>query len=394
MNCGSSSLKYQIINMKNEEVLAKGLAERIGSEMGRVVYEPTNGEKIVIDKPLPDHEVALRTVIDELTDKEHGVIGSLKDIDAVGHRVVHGGETLIQPVLLTKKIVDKIEDIKDMAPLHNPAHVIGMRVCQSLIKGVPEVACFDTAFHSTIPEKAYLFGLPYEYYTDYKVRKYGFHGISHSYVSQKAAKMLGKPYSRTKTIVCHLGNGASVSAVQNGKCVDTSMGFTPLDGLIMGTRSGSVDASALGYVMDKTGIDMHEMVRILNRESGMKGMTGFTDFRDIEAGMNEGNEACKRGMEAFCYRVAKTIGSYVAAMNGVDDIVFTAGIGENSATVRKLVCEYLGYLGVKLDARANKKRGDARMITTEDSVVKVFVIPTNEELMIARETVALVKNKK
>ena len=395
INCGSSSLKYQIIDMKNEQVLAKGLAERIGSEMGRVIYQPAGEDKLIIDQPLPDHEVALKIVIRELTDKEHGVIKSLKDIDAVGHRVVHGGEALIQPTLLTKSVVKQIEDVCPLAPLHNPANVIGIKVCQSLIKGTPQVACFDTAFHATLPEKAYLYGLPYDYYTDYKVRKYGFHGISHAYVSQRAAKFMGKPYNRVKTIVAHLGNGASVSAVKNGKCVDTSMGFTPLDGLIMGTRSGEIDPSIIEYIMDKTGMNIHEMMRILNRESGLKGLTGgYTDFRDIGKKVNEGHEGCKRGLEAFCYRVAVTIGSYVAAMNGVDDIVFTAGIGENDSGVRKMICEYLGYLGIKIDSRANNKHGSERMISTEDSAVKVFVIPTNEELMIARETVAIVNAKK
>ena len=395
INCGSSSLKYQIIDMKNEQVLAKGLAERIGSEMGRVIYQPAGEDKLIIDQPLPDHEVALKIVIRELTDKEHGVIKSLKDIDAVGHRVVHGGEALIQPTLLTKSVVKQIEDVCPLAPLHNPANVIGIKVCQSLIKGTPQVACFDTAFHATLPEKAYLYGLPYDYYTDYKVRKYGFHGISHAYLSQRAAKFMGKPYNRVKTIVAHLGNGASVSAVKNGKCVDTSMGFTPLDGLIMGTRSGEIDPSIIEYIMDKTGMNIHEMMRILNRESGLKGLTGgYTDFRDIGKKVNEGHEGCKRGLEAFCYRVAVTIGSYVAAMNGVDDIVFTAGIGENDSGVRKMICEYLGYLGIKIDSRANNKHGSERMISTEDSAVKVFVIPTNEELMIARETVAIVNAKK
>ena len=395
INCGSSSLKYQIIDMKNEQVLAKGLAERIGSEMGRVIYQPAGEDKLIIDQPLPDHEVALKIVIRELTDKEHGVIKSLKDIDAVGHRVVHGGEALIQPTLLTKSVVKQIEDVCPLAPLHNPANVIGIKVCQSLIKGTPQVACFDTAFHATLPEKAYIYGLPYDYYTDYKVRKYGFHGISHAYVSQRAAKFMGKPYNRVKTIVAHLGNGASVSAVKNGKCVDTSMGFTPLDGLIMGTRSGEIDPSIIEYIMDKTGMNIHEMMRILNRESGLKGLTGgYTDFRDIGKKVNEGHEGCKRGLEAFCYRVAVTIGSYVAAMNGVDDIVFTAGIGENDSGVRKMICEYLGYLGIKIDSRANNKHGSERMISTEDSAVKVFVIPTNEELMIARETVAIVNAKK
>ncbi len=391
INCGSSSLKFQLINSESEEVLAKGLCERIGID-GRLTYQPEGGEKEISDKAMPTHTEAIQFVIDALTNEKTGVVKSLDEIGAVGHRVVHGGEKFANSVVITDEVVKAIEECNDLAPLHNPANLIGISACQKMMPGTPMVAVFDTAFHQTMPEKAYLYGLPYEYYEKYAVRRYGFHGTSHSFVSKHAAQFLGLDLDNSKIIVAHLGNGASISAVLNGKCVDTSMGLTPLEGLVMGTRSGDMDPAIMEYIAKKEDLDIAGVMNVLNKKSGVLGLSKnlSSDFRDLEEGMNNGNKYAKAAMEVFCYRVAKYIGSYVAAMNGVDAIAFTAGIGENAGTVRKMVVSYLGYLGITLDEEANKKRGEDLVISTADSKVKVAVIPTNEELAIARETVALV----
>ena len=391
INCGSSSLKFQLINSESEEVLAKGLCERIGID-GRLTYQPEGGEKEISDKAMPTHTEAIQFVIDALTNEKTGVVKSLDEIGAVGHRVVHGGEKFANSVVITDEVVKAIEECNDLAPLHNPANLIGVAACEKLMPNTPMVGVFDTAFHQTMPEKAYLYGLPYEYYEKYAVRRYGFHGTSHSFVSKHAAQFLGLDLDNSKIIVAHLGNGASISAVLNGKCVDTSMGLTPLEGLVMGTRSGDMDPAIMEYIAKKEDLDIAGVMNVLNKKSGVLGLSKnlSSDFRDLEEGMNNGNKYAKAAMEVFCYRVAKYIGSYVAAMNGVDAIAFTAGIGENAGTVRKMVVSYLGYLGITLDEEANKKRGEDLVISTADSKVKVAVIPTNEELAIARETVALV----
>lgn len=391
INCGSSSLKFQLINSDSEQVLAKGLCERIGID-GSLTYQPAGGEKVKSDKAMPTHTEAIQFVIDALTDEKTGVVKSLDEIGAVGHRVVHGGEKFANSVVITDEVKATIEECNDLAPLHNPANLIGINACQKLMPGTPMVAVFDTAFHQTMPEKAYLYGLPYEYYEKYAVRRYGFHGTSHSFVSKHAAEFMGLDLKASKIIVAHLGNGASISAVLNGECVDTSMGLTPLEGLVMGTRSGDMDPAIMEYIAKKENLDIAGVMNVLNKKSGVLGVSNnlSSDFRDLEEGMNSGNKYAKAAMEVFCYRVAKYIGSYVAAMNGVDAIAFTAGIGENSGTVRKMVLDYLGYLGIVVDEEANKGRGEDIMISTADSKVKVAVIPTNEELAIARETVALV----
>ena len=391
INCGSSSLKFQLINSESEEVLAKGLCERIGID-GRLTYQPAGGDKAVSDKAMPTHTEAIQYVIDALTDSETGVVKSLDEIGAVGHRVVHGGEKFANSVVITEDVLKAIEECNDLAPLHNPANLIGINACQKLMPNTPMVAVFDTAFHQTMPEKAYLYGLPYEYYEKYGVRRYGFHGTSHSFVSKHAAEFLGLDFENSKIIVAHLGNGASISAVLNGKCVDTSMGLTPLEGLVMGTRSGDMDPAIMEYIAKKENLDIAGVMNVLNKKSGVLGVSNnlSSDFRDLEDGMNNGNKFAKAAMEVFCYRVAKYIGSYVAAMNGVDAIAFTAGIGENSGTVRAMVLENLEYLGIAVDEETNKKRGEDLVISAADSKVKVAVIPTNEELAIARETVALV----
>ena len=390
INCGSSSLKFQLINSESEEVLAKGLCERIGID-GSLTYQPAGGEKVKSDKAMPTHTEAIQFVIDALTDPETGVVKSLDEIGAVGHRVVHGGEKFASSVVITDEVKKAIEECNDLAPLHNPANLIGINACQELMPGTPMVAVFDTAFHQTMPEKAYMYGLPYEYYDKYKVR-YGFHGTSHSFVSKRAAELVGKPYDQVKTIVCHLGNGASICAVENGKSVDTSMGLTPLEGLVMGTRSGDIDPAILEFIAKKEDLDIAGLMTMLNKKSGVYGLSNnlSSDFRDLDAAASEGNKPAKIALEVFAYRVAKYVGSYVAAMNGVDVIAFTAGIGENSGSMRADVIKYLGYLGITLDEEANGKRGEEIAISTPDSKVKVLVIPTNEELAIARETVALV----
>ena len=393
INCGSSSLKFQLINAESEEVLATGLCERIGID-GRLTYQPAGGEKEISEKAMPTHTEAIQFVIDALTNEKTGVVKSLSEIGAVGHRIVHGGEKFASSVVITEEVKKAVEECNDLAPLHNPANLIGVEACEKLMPGTPMVAVFDTAFHQTMPEKAYMYGLPYEYYEKYKVRRYGFHGTSHSYVSKKAAEVMGKAYDEVKTIVCHLGNGASVSAVLNGKSVDTSMGLTPLEGLVMGTRSGDIDPAIMEFIAQKENLDIEGIMNVLNKKSGVFGLSGgiSSDFRDLTGAMAEGDKKAKIALEVFAYRVAKYIGAYAAAMNGVDDIVFTAGIGENVSYVREQVCSYLGYLGVELDPDANEKfRGEQGEITKPGCKVRVFVIPTNEELAIARETLALVK---
>ena len=393
INCGSSSLKFQLINAETEKVLAKGLCERIGID-GRLTYQPAGGEKEKSDLAMPTHTEAIQFVIDALTNDKTGVVKSLDEIGAVGHRLVHGGEKFASSVVITDEVKKAVEECNDLAPLHNPANLIGVAACEKLMPGTPMVAVFDTAFHQTMPEKAYMYGLPYEYYEKYKVRRYGFHGTSHSFVSKRAAEVMGKSYDEVKTIVCHLGNGSSVSAVMNGKCVDTSMGLTPLEGLVMGTRSGDIDPAIMEFIAKKENLDIEGVMEVLNKKSGVFGISGglSSDFRDLTDAMNAGDKKAKIAMDVFSYKVAKYIGSYAAAMNGVDDIVFTAGIGENDDYVRQEVCKYLGYLGVDFDFEVNTGlRGKEAELTKEGSKVKVFVIPTNEELAIARETLALVK---
>ena len=391
INCGSSSLKYQLINSDTEAVLAKGLCERIGIEGSQITYQPAGGEKEVTVSPMPTHTQAIQMVLDALTNEKTGVIKSLAEVGAVGHRVVHGGEKFTTSTLLTEEAIKAIEECNDLAPLHNPANLIGIRACQELMPETPMVAVFDTAFHQTMPEEAYLYGLPYEYYENYKVRRYGFHGTSHSFVSKKAAELAGKPYEDLKIIVCHLGNGASLSAVKNGKSVDTSMGLTPLEGLIMGTRSGDMDPAIMEYIAKKENLDIAGVMNVLNKKSGVLGLSGVSsDFRDIESAAAEGNERAAKALNAFNYRVIKYIGAYAAAMDGVDVIAFTAGLGENDKNMRKAVCTHLSSLGVKIDDAANDVRGKDTIISAPDSKVMVMVVPTNEELAIARETLALV----
>ena len=391
INCGSSSLKYQLINSDSEAVLAKGLCERIGID-GRLVYQKTGCDKEITEAAMPTHKEAIQMVLDALTNDKTGAIGSLKEVNAVGHRVVHGGEKFAKSVVITDEVISAVEECNDLAPLHNPANLIGIRVCSELMPGVPQVAVFDTAFHQTMPAKAYLYGLPIEYYKNYKVRRYGFHGTSHSFVSKRAVEFLGLDKDNSKVIVCHLGNGSSISAVVNGECVDTTMGLTPLEGVVMGTRSGNIDPAIMEFIAKKENLDIAGIMNVLNKKSGVEGVSGVSsDFRDLEAAAKAGNKRAELAIDVFAYRVAKYVGAYTAAMNGVDNIVFTAGIGENCALVRTKVCSYLGYLGITIDEEANGKRGEEIVISTPDSKVKVLVVPTNEELAIARETVALVK---
>lgn len=393
INCGSSSLKFQLINAQTEELIAKGLCERIGIEGSQMTYTPKEGDKLQVTEPMADHTAAIRLVLKALTDENSGVVKSLDEIGAVGHRIVHGGENFAASTLITDEVLAAIESCNDLAPLHNPANLIGINACRELMPETPMVAVFDTAFHQTMPEEAYLYGIPYHYYEDYKVRRYGFHGTSHSYVSHQAAAMLGKPYDELKIIVCHLGNGASVSAVKNGKCVDTSMGLTPLEGLIMGTRSGDMDPAIIEFLCNKEDKSVHEIMNVLNKESGVLGLSeGYSsDFRDLEKGYRAGEAPSMRAMKTFAYRVVKYIGAYAAAMNGVDAICFTAGIGENGPLIRGMICSYLGYLGIAINDEENAKRGEEAVISTPESKTKVLVIPTNEELAIARETFALAK---
>ena len=390
INCGRSSLKDQLINSDTEAVLAKGLCERIGID-GRLVYQLAGHDKEITEAPMPTHKEGIQMVLDALVNPKTGAVKSLSEIDAVGHRVVHGGEKFAQSVVLNEEVLAKVEECNELAPLHNPANLIGIRVCQELMPGVPMVGVFDTAFHQTMPQKAYLYGLPYEYYEKYKVRRYGFHGTSHSFVSKRLAEFLNLDYNNSRLIVAHLGNGASISAVLDGKCVDTSMGLTPLEGLVMGTRSGDIDPAIMEFIAKKENLDIDGIMDVLNKKSGVEGLSGVSsDFRDLEAAYHEGNPRAIAACEVFAYRVAKYIGAYVAAMNGVDAIAFTAGIGENTSFIREKILAYFGYLGITMDKEANMVRGEDKIISTPDSKVTVCIIPTNEELAIARETVALV----
>ena len=394
INCGSSSLKFQVIDTASETMLAKGLCERIGID-GSLTYENTvkKSGKITREVEIPNHKVGIQLVLNELTDPENGVISSLEEIGAVGHRVVHGGEKFAKPVIINDEVIEAIRECSDLAPLHNPANLTGIEACRSVMPGTPMVAVFDTAFHQTMPSKAYMYAIPLRYYENYKIRKYGFHGTSHDFVSSEAARVVGKPIEDLKIIVCHLGNGSSVSAVKGGKCVDTSMGLTPLAGLIMGTRSGDIDPAIVEYIAQKDNVSVSDVLRILQKESGVFGLSGglSSDFRDLWKGEEEGNKNARLALEAFAYSVAKYIGAYAAAMNGVDVICFTAGVGENDAQVRAMIGEYLGYLGTAIDPEANKVHGELREISTKDSKVKMFVLPTNEELAIARQTLSLVE---
>lgn len=390
INCGSSSLKYQLIDSKTEEVLAKGLCERIGIDGSMITHQPAGGEKKTEEIPMPDHTEAVKLVIERLTDEKVGVIASLDEIGAVGHRIVHGGESFAGSVVIDENVLNAIKECSDLAPLHNPANLIGIDSCRKIMPNVPMVAVFDTAFHQTMPRKAYLYGLPYEYYEKYKVRRYGFHGTSHDFVSKRAAEILGKDRKDLRIIVCHMGNGASVSAVKYGESVDTSMGLTPLEGLIMGTRSGDLDPAIIGFLAEKENLTASEVIDICNKKSGIYGMTGISsDFRDLLKAIQEGNEQAKVVRDAYAYRVGKYIGAYTAAMGGVDVIVFTAGIGENNSMIRGCIGEYMEFLGTKIDEEKNKVAGEEAIISTDDSKVTVMVVPTNEELAIARETVRL-----
>ena len=393
INCGSSSLKYQLIETDSEEVLAKGLCERIGIDGSAITHTPKGGDKVTTTVPMKDHTDAVKLVIEKLTDTNVGVIKSLDEIDAVGHRVVHGGEKFASSVVINDEVMAAIAECNDLAPLHNPANIIGINACKEVMPGVPMVAVFDTAFHQTMPDKAYMYGIPYEYYEKYKVRRYGFHGTSHDFVSKRAAEILGKKREELNIIVCHLGNGASISAVKKGQSVDTSMGLTPLEGLIMGTRSGDIDPAIVSFIADKEGISADEVVNILNKKSGVYGLSGgiSSDFRDLGDAAEAGNEMAKNTLDAYAYRVAKYIGAYMVAMGGVDVIVFTAGIGENNATVRALVGNYLTCLGTSIDPEKNKLRGEEVILSAENDKVVTMVVPTDEELAIARETVRLTK---
>ena len=391
INCGSSSLKYQLIDSETEQALASGLCERIGID-GQLTHK-VDGKKIKDEEKIamPDHEVAAKIVLDQLIAEEYGVIASLDEINAVGHRVVHGGEKFASSVIITEEVIAAIEECNDLAPLHNPANLIGIRACQKVLPEVPMVAVFDTAFHQTMPEKAYIYGIPHRYYEEYKIRRYGFHGTSHSFVSKRLAELAGLELENSKLIVCHIGNGGSVTAVENGKSVDTSMGLTPLEGIIMGTRSGSIDPAIMELIAHKEGKSIDEIMTILNKESGLEGMSGLTsDFRDIRAGVANNNPLAKAAMDAYIYRIAKYVGAYAVAMNGVDAIAFTAGIGENAPEVREGVMKQLGFMGVKPDYENCKITGEEICVSTPDSKVKVFIVPTNEELAIARETKALI----
>lgn len=390
VNCGSSSIKYQLIDMKDESVIAKGLVERIGIEGSVLTHTPAGKDKVRLESAIPDHVDGIKKVLAALVDPNHGVIKSMDEIDAVGHRVVHGGEIFNESVVITDEVLKQIENLSDMAPLHQPANVSGIRACQKLMPNTPQVAVFDTAFHQTMPPVAYMFGVKYEEYKDYGIRKYGFHGTSHKYVSGVAAQLLKKDIKDTKIITCHLGNGSSITAVDGGKSVDTSMGFTPLDGVLMGTRTGSIDPAVVPVLMQKKGLDAAGVDKYMNKECGVLGVSGVSsDFRDLEDAAAKGNERAQLALDMFCYQVKRYIGAYAAAMGGVDAIVFTAGVGENDIHTRQQVCAGLEFLGVKLDADRNNVRGKVTEISAADSKVKVFLIPTNEELAIAQDTLRL-----
>lgn len=393
LNCGSSSVKYKLYDMEGETVLAEGRVERVGQENGVITHQSTGKEKISKTMPILEHTVAISETLKLLTDKEHGCIDSLDAIDAVGHRVVHGGESFSQAVLINEETKEILDSLAELAPLHNPANVMGIRAAEKLMPQTPQVAVFDTAFHSTMPPHAYLYAIPFNLYQKHKVRRYGFHGTSHQYVTQRAAEMMGRDIKDLRIVSCHLGNGASIAAVSGGQSVDTSMGFTPLEGLMMGTRSGDIDPGAVFYLMKTYDLSLHEVDSLLNKHSGLYGIAGASDMRDIEKGISEDDKLSKLAFDMYEYRIRKYIGAYIAAMGGIDAIVFTAGIGENTPALRSRICENLSYLGIKLDDELNQKRGQDLEISTSDSAVKVFVIPTNEEVMIARDTAAIVGKK-
>ena len=392
INCGSSSLKYQLIDMENESVMAKGLCERIGIEGSKLTHK-ANGKEMVVEQAMPAHTEAIKLVMQALVDPEYGVIKDTKEISAVGHRVLHGGKVYSDSIVVDEDVKRVIRECFDLGPLHNPANLMGIEACEAAMPGTPNVAVWDTGFGMKMPEKAYLYAIPYEYYDKYSIRRYGFHGTSHLFVSGEVLKFAELDPEKGKVIVCHLGNGASISASIGGKCVDTSMGLTPLEGLIMGTRSGDVDPAVIQFICNKEGKDVNEVLNILNKKSGILGMSDgiSSDFRDVGKAAEEGNHHAQVALDAFIYRVAKYIGAYTAAMNGVDAIAFTAGVGENDIESRKKICEYLGYLGVEIDDEANNCRGKVQMISTPNSKVKVMIYPTNEELAIARETQRLTK---
>lgn len=393
INCGSSSLKYQLIDMLDEKVMAKGLVERIGIEGSSLTHRPAGRDKVVIETEIRNHKAAVKLVLDTLVDSKRGVISSMSEISAVGHRVVHGAEKYANSVLITPDVMKALEECSAIAPLHNPPNIIGINACSAIMPDVPMVAVFDTAFHQTMPDYAYMYGLPYEYYQRYGIRKYGFHGTSHRYVSQIAAQLLGKPCAYTRIVTCHLGNGASIAAVKGGKSVDTSMGFTPLDGLIMGTRCGSIDPAIIQYLCSTAKMSVDEINDVMNKKSGFLGLSGISsDSRDLEDAAKRGNKRAQLALNAFYYRIKKYIGAYAAAMGGIDALVFTAGIGENSVVARQRICTGLEFLGIKIDPERNDVRGKVAEISPDDSMVKVYLIPTNEELMIARDTKEIVED--
>lgn len=387
VNCGSSSIKYQLVDMNEETVLAKGLVERIGLPGAILSHAPLGQNKVVFEAEIPNHSVGISMVLDALVDEKHGVIGSLREIDAVGHRVVHGGERFSDSVLITLDVLNGIDACAEMAPLHNPPNLLGIKACKQLIGHAPQVAVFDTAFHQTMPKMAYLYGLPYELYQKYGIRRYGFHGTSHKFVAQRAAELMGEHMSDLRIITCHLGNGASITAVKHGKSIDTSMGFTPLEGLVMGTRSGEIDPAIIPFLMVKENMSIQQVDEYLNTKSGVLGISGVSsDFRDIETAAAKGDERSQLAIDIFAYRVKKYIGGYVVAMGGVDAIVFTAGLGENSPFMREKICNGLEFLGTRVDMEKNNVRGEEREISVDGAKVKIFLIPTNEELVIARDT--------
>lgn len=392
INCGSSSLKYQLFNMNDESVLAKGLVERIGLEGAKLSHRPSNKDRYEILTEIENHEKAIKLVLDALVDKEHGVMESMDEINAIGHRVVHGGESFSKSVLIDDVVMKALNDNIALAPLHNPPNIMGIEACKKLMPNTPQVSVFDTAFHQSIPKHTFLYGIPYEYYEKHKIRKYGFHGTSHKYVAQRAAAMLNKPLEELKIITCHLGNGASICAVDGGKSVETSMGFTPLEGLMMGTRSGDIDPAIVSFLMEKENLTVSEVNNVLNKKSGVLGVSGVSsDFRDIEAAAKEGNERAQLALEKFAQMVKEYIGSYAAVMNGVDALVFTAGLGENSYEMRSNICKDLSFFGIEINQEKNKTRGEEVDVSADNSKVRILVIPTNEELMIARDTMEIVK---
>ena len=392
VNCGSSSLKYQLIDMEKEKVIAKGLVERIGIAGSVLTHQPNNGEKVVIEEDMPTHKEALKNVIDALVDKNYGVIKSMDEISAVGHRVVHAGEKFAYSVVINDEVMNALKECIDLAPLHNPPNILGIEACEELMPNVQMVGVFDTAFHQSMLPYAYIYALPYEYYTEYGVRRYGFHGTSHKYVAERAASILGKDLKELKIVTCHLGNGASITAVKDGKSIDTSMGFTPLEGLVMGTRCGDIDPAICGFLMENEKIDIDGLNNILNKKSGVLGISGISsDFRDIETASKEGNKRASLALEVFAHNVRKYIGAYAAVMGGVDAVVFTAGLGENSSSMRASICNGLEFLGLVIDEDKNNIRGEEAIISTDDSKAKILLIPTNEELMIAKDTEALIK---